>query len=279
MSGGPRAAAPGAAEPSCSWHPDSVGALPAPAGLDVQVSCPSRMALDEGCLVARPGHSVAQAAGASGAGLGHTGEVSSPTPHAVTHDLHQLRRSSCGSGVGSPWGALGWDGTTPARFGVPACPLCGHKHMTAQTQGTTEPVVCTLIGKGNSLVPEQAACDTHWTCPSADTKGELGRKGPFRVIAEGGVWAPPHFLLWRSDLRARRHVVPLPSLSASGQEESGDAGPAAQERADLGACPPPLDPQRWEVGLLGSSSRVLFVLGLRGTCGSPKSKSPNRLNS
>lgn len=23
---------------------------------------------------------------------------------------------------------------------------------------------------------------------------ELGRKEPFRVVAEGGVWAPPHFL-------------------------------------------------------------------------------------
>lgn len=76
--------------------------------------------------------------------------------------------------------------TTILCSGVPAyARTCGHR-----CKGGRE----WFAHKENSIIPVEWVCD-RLDLPSADTKCGLRRKGPFRVVSEGGAALPRFRLL------------------------------------------------------------------------------------
>lgn len=117
----PRGAAPKGRQPGPSV-PDTQAVSAGPALLSTRALVPQmwgrpRTAQDEGCRVARPGHSLTQAAGAWGARAGlHWGGATSASQATVspcsppTMTLHMLSHDAWSSGWGSRWESRGWRG-------------------------------------------------------------------------------------------------------------------------------------------------------------------------
>lgn len=107
--------------------------------------------------------------------------------------------------------------------------------------------------------------------PSAYTKGGLRRKGPFRVISEGGLCSPT-FLSSQGVTPSPKGQHPAPHFLSPAREGSGHGGPRLLRRRGVSGSP---DPHIRAAGPLASTSgspRACAPLPqlLRSNRGAPK---------